>query len=113
MGPVGTNVGSVLVCTVDYPAGYIVDGTAGLVLGSYAHPINRFLDQVKPLTRGDRTDPEAQLGNARRGAVRRMADAAADMGCNAVVGVRFASRNIGDSWVELTAYGTAVRLERA
>lgn len=111
MASVGSSV-DVVVTTVDDPAGFVVVETVGLVIGSYGHPLNRYLDQVKALIPGERHNGTQALVQARMRAVEALREQAALAGCNAVIGVQFTSRPIGETWVELCAYGTGVLLER-
>ncbi|HCT77180.1 MAG TPA: hypothetical protein DGG94_09820 [Micromonosporaceae bacterium] len=46
----------------------------------------------------------------RQDAVDNMTEAAHGRGANAVLGMRFDHREVGESWVEICAYGTAVVL---
>jgi uncharacterized protein YbjQ (UPF0145 family) len=48
------------------------------------------------------------LTSWRSDAVSNMVEAARRRGANAVLAVRFDHRDVGESWVEISAYGTAV-----
>lgn len=61
---------------------------------------------------GEITPYSALLADARRIARRRMWDEAVDCGANAVVGMRYAGSTVGESMIELAAYGTAVVVRR-
>ncbi len=51
------------------------------------------------------------LAGWRNDAVSNMVEAAQGRGANAVLSVRLRHRDVGESWVEISAYGTAVVTE--
>lgn len=57
---------------------------------------------------GEITPYTTLLSDARRIARRRMWDEAVDAGANAVVGMRYVGSTVGESMIEVAAYGTAV-----
>jgi uncharacterized protein YbjQ (UPF0145 family) len=102
-----------LASTMDtVPPGWTIINVFGIVAGTEARPINPFLDGVKRLLPEHERDYPVKLANARLAAVDRMMANARMVGANAVLGVRFDHRPLSSTWVELCAYGTAVRLAR-
>jgi len=53
------------------------------------------------------------LVDSRQQVIDRMVEAAEAKGANAVVGMRFDTSEMGDTWTEICAYGTAVRVRKA
>ena len=53
----------------------------------------------------------AHLSSSRYDAVTRLTAAATEMGAHAVLGVRVEVSELGGSWIEICAYGTAVTLD--
>ncbi len=99
-----------LVVTTDDVPGYHVRAVLGEVVGVTARSHNPFSEGVK----GMDGKPNPQLGIAllrwREDAVGKMIEAAAAMGANAIVGMRFDNRWITQLVSEICAYGTAVQV---
>ncbi len=53
------------------------------------------------------------LAEEREHATERLVEEAEEKGANAVVAFRFDTSELGDTWTEICAYGTAVRTTRA
>lgn len=68
---------------------------------------------LQTLVGGDISLFSSLCERARDDAFKRMAAHAAEMGGNAVVGVRYDAASIGSATTEVLAYGTAVVVERA
>jgi uncharacterized protein YbjQ (UPF0145 family) len=105
-----------LVVTTDSLPGYEIRTVLGEVLGVTTRTHNVYAEGVKDLHGGLNPHRSAALMHWREETVARMAAAARELGANAVVGMRFDHRGIGEQWAELCAYGTAVvavRLRRA
>lgn len=86
--------------------------TLGLVKGSTIQTVNAFRDigaGLKTLVGGELTKYNDMMNNARAMATKRMVEEAAQLGADAIVGVRYASSSIMQSAAEVMAYGTAVR----
>ncbi len=76
-----------------------------------------FVATLRKLVGGELKTFESLMVRARREALLRMVEATSQMGCNAVVNVRFATSNIGSmrgkrkaAMVEMYAYGTAIHI---
>ncbi|WP_428967069.1 YbjQ family protein [Micromonospora fluostatini] len=100
---------TVLVVTTDQLPGYEIRQILGEVVSSMARTRNPYREGVKNL-RGGAYDPMApdNLTRWRTDSVARLAEEARRLGANAVVGMRFDSRDCGELWMEICAYGTAV-----
>ena len=99
----------VLVVTMDHLPGYEIRAILGEVVSSIARTRNPYREGVKNL-RGGAYDPKApeNLTRWRTDAVAQLGEEARRLGANAVVGMRFDHREVGEMWMELCAYGTAV-----
>jgi uncharacterized protein YbjQ (UPF0145 family) len=53
------------------------------------------------------------LADSRSEVIQRMTEEAEAKGANAVVAMRFDTSEMGDTWTEICAYGTAVKIARA
>jgi uncharacterized protein YbjQ (UPF0145 family) len=99
----------VLVVTTDHLPGYEIMAILGQVVSSQARTRNPYREGVKNL-RGGAYDPKApeNLTRWRTDAVAQLGEEARRLGANAVIGMRFDHREVGEMWMELCAYGTAV-----
>ncbi|MDG4762846.1 heavy metal-binding domain-containing protein [Solwaraspora sp. WMMD406] len=97
-----------LVVTTDHLPGYEIRAVLGEVVTSVVRSINPFKEGVKQL-RGGKSDPDgaANLTKYRTEIVGKLGEAAKKKGANAVIGMRFDTRQIGNTHMELCAYGTA------
>ncbi|SCL38185.1 Uncharacterized conserved protein YbjQ, UPF0145 family [Micromonospora pallida] len=98
-----------LVVTTDTLPGYEIRQVLGEVVSSMARTRNPYREGVKNL-RGGAYDPMApdNLTRWRTDSVARLGEEARRLGANAVLGMRFDSRDCGEMWMEVCAYGTAV-----
>ncbi|MFV2018578.1 YbjQ family protein [Micromonospora sp. LOL_023] len=96
-----------VVTTNDLP-GYEIKTVLGEVVTSVVRSINPFKEGVKAL-RGGKSDPEGamNLTKWRTEILGKLGEAARKKGANAVIGMRFDTRQIGSTHMELCAYGTA------
>ena len=86
----------------------------GLVKGSTVQTVNAFKDigaGFKTLVGGELKKYNEMMDNARQIATERMAEEAARLGADAIVGVRYATSAIMQGASEVMAYGTAVRFK--
>jgi len=65
---------------------------------------------VRLILGGELTEYTEMMGRARRAATNRMSTAAAEMGADAIINVRYMTTSVVGSAAELLAYGTAVKL---
>ncbi|MEV5821419.1 YbjQ family protein [Micromonospora harpali] len=103
------SIRTVLVVTTDQLPGYEIRQILGEVVSSMARTRNPYREGVKNL-RGGAYDPMApdNLTRWRTDSVARLGEEARRLGANAVIGMRFDSRDCGEMWMEICAYGTAV-----
>ncbi|GLY22534.1 hypothetical protein Misp04_22660 [Micromonospora sp. NBRC 101691] len=103
------SIDDVLVVTTDTLPGYEIRQVLGEVVSSMARTRNPYREGVKNL-RGGAYDPMASdnLTRWRTDSVTRLGEEARRLGANAVLGMRFDSRDCGEMWMEVCAYGTAV-----
>ncbi|MFC1503885.1 YbjQ family protein [Spirochaetota bacterium] len=88
--------------------------TLGIARGSTIrakHLGRDIMAALKMLVGGEIKGYTEMMAQAREEAIKRMEDAAKEMGANAVVSVRFASVMIMSGTAECLAYGTAVTIE--
>ena len=52
------------------------------------------------------------LAQGRQEAIARLVEEAESKGANAVIAMRFDTSELGSTWTEICAYGTAVRINR-
>jgi uncharacterized protein YbjQ (UPF0145 family) len=99
----------VLVVTTDTLPGYEIRAVLGAVVSSIARTRNPYREGVKNLRGGnyDEKAPE-NLTRWRTDAVTRLGEEAQRLGANAVIGMQFEHREVGEMWMEVCAYGTAV-----
>jgi uncharacterized protein YbjQ (UPF0145 family) len=53
------------------------------------------------------------LAESRSEVIQRMVEEAEAKGANAIVAMRFDTSEMGDTWTEICAYGTAIRARKA
>ena len=70
-----------------------------------------FMAGMKTLVGGEMVGYTEMLNEARAIATKRMADAAENLGADAVVGMRYASSSVMQGAAEVVAYGTAVKFK--
>ena len=101
-----------LLLNIDYVPGKEVE-PLGLVKGTVVQSKNvgkDFMAGMKTLVGGEITGYTEMLVEARQIATKRMVDEAEALGADAVVNIRYASASVMQGAAEITAYGTAVRV---
>jgi uncharacterized protein YbjQ (UPF0145 family) len=98
-----------IVVTTEAIPGRSICQVIGEVMGVTARAANVYTEGVKVLA-GPPQPPMPSLVRWRRDAIRQMIDEAARLGADAIIGMKFDTRQITPSWSEICAYGTAVRL---
>ena len=102
-----------LILNIDYIPGKEVEAL-GLVKGSIVQSKNfgkDFMAGMKTLVGGEITGYTEMLDEARKIATKRMVDNAEALGADAILNVRYASSSVMQGAAEITAYGTAVRIQ--
>jgi len=99
-----------VVTTNDIP-GWEIKQVCGEVFGLTVRSRNAFSQMgagFKSLVGGELKGMTANLTESRNEVMGRMLDEARNRGGNAVVAMRFDTSEMGDTWTEICAYGTAV-----
>ena len=103
-----------IVVTTDGVKGYNVKKVLGLVLGNSIRARHVGMDLTaafKNITGGEITEYTKLIAEAREQGLDRMRESAAQMGANAVLGVRFVTSSLMQGASELLVYGTAAIIE--
>ncbi len=114
MPAVGEVTGDILVMNSTEVPGREVREIAGLVQGHtvFAIWLGKDLSAiVRLILGGELTEYTEMMGRARTAATNRMIAAAAGMGADAIINVRYMTTSVVGSAAELFAYGTAVKLK--
>lgn len=101
------------VSTLETTPGQSIEKALGHVTGNAVkarHVGSDIMASLKTLVGGEITQYSQLMNDTRALAIERMQENAQAMGANAVIGLRFASSEIGQGLSELLAYGTAVVL---
>jgi uncharacterized protein YbjQ (UPF0145 family) len=104
----------ILLTTIDQPPDRRVVRVLGVVRGNAVrarHVGRDILAGLRNLVGGEIREYTKLLAESREQALDRMADQAASLGANAVVGLRFTTSVVMGGAAELLAYGTAVVLD--
>ena len=105
-----------IVTTMNDIPGYEVDEVYGEVMGLTVRSRNigsQIGASLKSILGGELKGMTKALADSRQQVIDRMVEEAESKGANAVVGMRFDTSEMGDTWTEICAYGTAVRVRRA
>lgn len=100
-----------MVTTNDIP-GWQIQRVCGEVFGLTVRSRNAFSQMgagMKSMFGGELAGMTKQLTESRNEAMNRLMDAAKSRGGNAIVGMRFDTSELGTTWTEICAYGTAVQ----
>jgi uncharacterized protein YbjQ (UPF0145 family) len=103
-----------LVVTTEQVAGYRVKQSLGQCFGVVVRSRGlggNIAAGLRSLIGGEIVEYTRLLEEARRHAVDRLLENAAEMGANAIVMMRFDSAEIGQTMSEIVAYGTAAVIE--
>ena len=68
---------------------------------------------LKSIMGGELKGMTKALVDSRNDVIARMTEEAEAKGANAVVAMRFDTSEMGDTWTEICAYGTAVRINKS
>jgi uncharacterized protein YbjQ (UPF0145 family) len=100
-----------LVVTSNDIPGWEIRQVCGEVFGLTVRSRNAFSQMgagFKSLVGGELKGMTSNLVNSRNEVMGRMIDEARNRGANAVIAMRFDTSEMGDTWTEICAYGTAV-----
>jgi uncharacterized protein YbjQ (UPF0145 family) len=105
-----------LIATTNEIAGHEIDEVYGEVFGLTVRSRNAFSQfgaGLKSVVGGELKGMTKALVDSRQQVIDRMVEEAEARGANAVVGMRFDTSEMGNTWTEICAYGTAVRVRKA
>src|SRR5256885_15705041 len=104
-----------IISTMNDLPGYSVDEVMGEVFGLTVRSRNigsTIGASLKSLVGGELKGMTKMLAAGRLDAQRRLEEEAEAKGANAVIAFRFDTSELGSTWTEICAYGTAVRVTR-
>ena len=105
-----------LIATTNHPPGYEIQEVVGEVFGLTVRSRNigsQIGASLKSLVGGELAGMTKMLAQGREQAIERLVAEAEAMGANAVLAMRFDTSELGSTWTEICAYGTAVRVRKA
>jgi uncharacterized protein YbjQ (UPF0145 family) len=104
-----------IISTMNDLPGYAVEEVLGEVFGLTVRSRNvgsQIGASLKSLVGGELKGMTKMLAEGRDHASKRLVENAESMGANAVLAFRFDTSELGSTWTEICAYGTAVRVRR-
>jgi len=104
-----------IITTMNDLPGYEVEEVLGEVFGLTVRSRNigsQFGASIKSLVGGELKGMTRMLADGRRHAQERLEEEAEAKGANAVIAFRFDTSELGTTWTEICAYGTAVRTRK-
>jgi uncharacterized protein YbjQ (UPF0145 family) len=104
-----------LISTMNDLPGYTIDEVLGEVFGLTVRSRNvgsQIGASFKSLVGGELKGMTKMLAEGREHAQQRLVDEANARGANAIVAFRFDTSELGSTWTEICAYGTAVKATR-
>jgi uncharacterized protein YbjQ (UPF0145 family) len=105
-----------LIATMNDLPGWQIDEVLGEVFGLTVRSRNvgsQIGASIKSLFGGELKGMTRMLADGRQDATQRLVQEAEAKGGNAVVAFRFDTSELGSTWTEICAYGTAVRAHQA
>jgi uncharacterized protein YbjQ (UPF0145 family) len=104
-----------IISTMNDLPGYQVEEVVGEVFGLTVRSRNvgsQIGASLKSLVGGELKGMTKMLGEGRDHATERLVEAAESRGANAILAFRFDTSELGTTWTEICAYGTAVRVRK-
>jgi uncharacterized protein YbjQ (UPF0145 family) len=105
-----------LITTMNDVPGHVVDEVYGEAFGLTVRSRNvgsQFGARLKSLFGGELAGMTKMLAQGRNEAIARLSAEAEAKGANAIIAMRFDTSELGSTWTEICAYGTAVRIRKA
>jgi len=105
-----------LIATTNEIAGHEIEEVFGEVFGLTVRSRNAFSQfgaGLKSMVGDELKGMTKSLVNSRQQVIDRMVGEAEAKGANAIVAMHFDTSEMGDTWTEICAYGTAVRVRKA
>jgi uncharacterized protein YbjQ (UPF0145 family) len=104
-----------LITTMNDVPGHSVEEVYGEVFGLTVRSRNvgsQIGASLKSLVGGELGGMTKMLAQGREEAITRLTEEAESKGANAIIAMRFDTSELGSTWTEICAYGTAVRIRR-
>jgi uncharacterized protein YbjQ (UPF0145 family) len=108
-------VAPVIISTMNDLPGYEIEEVFGEVFGLTVRSRNlgsQIGAGFKSIVGGELKGMTKMLADGRRHATERLVEEAEAKGANAVIAFRFDTSELGSTWTEICAYGTAVRASK-
>ncbi len=105
-----------IISTMNELPGYEIEEVFGEVFGLTVRSRNigsQFGAAFKSLAGGELKGMTKMLAEGRAHATERLIEEAEAKGANAIIAFRFDTSELGSTWTEICAYGTAVRARKA
>jgi uncharacterized protein YbjQ (UPF0145 family) len=105
-----------LIATTNELPGYVIEEVYGEVFGLTVRSRNigsQIGAGLKSLIGGELGGMTKMLAQGREEAIERLVAEAESKGANAVLAMRFDTSELGNTWTEICAYGTAVRARKS
>jgi uncharacterized protein YbjQ (UPF0145 family) len=105
-----------IITTMNELPGYSIDEVMGEVFGLTVRSRNvgsQIGATIKSLAGGELKGMTKMLAEGRAHATERLVDEAESKGANAIIAFRFDTSELGTTWTEICAYGTAVKATKA
>ena len=105
-----------LIATTNEVPGHEIEEVYGEVFGLTVRSRNMFSQfgaGLKSMVGGELKGMTKALHDSRQQVIDRMVQEAESKGANAIVAMRFDTSEMGQTWTEICAYGTAVRIKKA
>ena len=104
-----------IISTMNDVPGYAIEEVFGEVFGLTVRSRNvgsQLGASFKSLVGGELKGMTKMLADGRKHATERLVEEAEGKGANAVIAFRFDTSELGSTWTEICAYGTAVRVRK-
>jgi len=104
-----------IISTMNDIPGYRVDQVFGEVFGLTVRSRNlgsQITSGLRSMFGGELKGMTTMLADSRQEAIIRLSQEAMAKGGNAVIAMRFDASELGSTWTEICAYGTAVRVSK-
>ena len=104
-----------LITTTNDVPGYTITDVYGEVFGLTVRSRNLGSQMGaghKSMFGGELKGMTKALADSRSDVIQRMTEEAEAKGANAILGMRFDTSDMGGTWTEICAYGTAVRIQK-
>jgi uncharacterized protein YbjQ (UPF0145 family) len=105
-----------IISTMNELPGYVIDEVFGEVFGLTVRSRNlgsTIGAAFKAMVGGELKGMTKMLQDGRKHATDRLIEEAESKGANAIIAFRFDTSELGSTWTEICAYGTAVKVRKA